>query len=117
MRLRSKSTYSRGHIEDHKNRAARFFAVIIVAVSLSACEKTYERYINYNKPTQAQFSKDRAECYQEVQAKSSGVPTCVAFNACLSGRGYIRADTTSRDDFNALGSLSVPDDSAAKCQK
>src|ERR1700751_796593 len=97
-----------------------FFALLVA--SGSGCATTYIRYLSTNNATEAQFTQDRYQCYEETQQRVSGsfvnqyggaassqvLPSCSAWNACLAARAYYRSDTTSVAELHAPGSLFVP---------
>jgi hypothetical protein len=95
---------------------------ILLSAVLAACAPTIIRYTNNNNSTYDQWIKDRYACLQETQQRVSAaqinqyggsstsvvVPTCSAYNACLTSRGYFRSDDG--------GTLTVPKGAVVKCQ-
>jgi hypothetical protein len=104
-------------------------ATLLAAISNGCSSTSYVRYINTSHPTQQQWAQDRYACLQETQqrvsqtavtqvggaATSVVMPTCSAFNACMSARGYRRSDTANIADLNSSGSYGVPPSERIQC--
>lgn len=104
-------------------------AALVLAAAVSGCAPTYVRYMTTTGASQQQFMADRYTCLRETQQRVSGayvtqfggaasshvMPSCSALNACLAARGYYRADTSNRSDFNQPGSLHVPQGAMIQC--
>ena len=104
--------------------------MVALVATTSGCATTYIRWINSRGVSQEQFMKDRYACLQETQqrvsesyinqsggaASSQVMPSCSAWNSCLSARGYYRSDTTNIDDFRQPGNLFVPPGTIVYCR-
>jgi hypothetical protein len=107
-------------------RSLHVCVVAFGAVLLSGCASTpppppVMRWTSNNHATQEKWLNDRNTCYNETQRRISGEsldlsgvkansvdgPICLAFNACLAARGYVRSDTT--------GALTIPEGASVQC--
>ena len=94
-------------------------SVAVALALLSGCV-TVPRYAGSGK-SQADFMRDRYQCYQETQQRVSGayvnryggaadsrvMPSCSAFSSCLAARGYYESER---------GNLVVPSGAGIQCQ-